>query len=100
MASALTLVMVLVPVISPFTQTACASKDIEERRDPLECDRRSGPFACVYPEACHCNPYAAIGVPSGRRYRYQNGRCVRGAFTLNCNGFSSLVACYRNCLGA
>uniref|UniRef100_A0A131Z3V5 Pancreatic trypsin inhibitor n=1 Tax=Rhipicephalus appendiculatus TaxID=34631 RepID=A0A131Z3V5_RHIAP len=99
MASAPTLVMMLLPVILPFILGAYASKDLEERRDLLECDRRLIPMRlCRYPASCQCHPRAPLGERSYMYYRYERGHCRQGAYMQNCNGFPSHVACHSACV--
>uniref|UniRef100_A0A131Z4Q1 Pancreatic trypsin inhibitor n=1 Tax=Rhipicephalus appendiculatus TaxID=34631 RepID=A0A131Z4Q1_RHIAP len=93
-----TLTLILLSSIL-LLQEAHSLKDVEERRDHLDCDRRF-PLLCTYPEACQCHPRAPLGRWSRLHYRYENGRCLRGGFVGNCNGFFSDVACQAACIRA
>uniref|UniRef100_A0A131Z781 Pancreatic trypsin inhibitor n=1 Tax=Rhipicephalus appendiculatus TaxID=34631 RepID=A0A131Z781_RHIAP len=98
MASTLTLVIMVLPVTLLFLQETYALNVVQERRDPLECDRRHRRALCAYREGCSCHPRAPLGGWSRLHYRFENGRCSRGAFVQNCNGFVSEVACHSACI--
>uniref|UniRef100_A0A131YG89 Pancreatic trypsin inhibitor n=1 Tax=Rhipicephalus appendiculatus TaxID=34631 RepID=A0A131YG89_RHIAP len=98
-ASRRPLLIMLLPAILLYLRGACAFKDVEARRDILECDRRR--YTCFYPEACDCNPRFGFGLRSQNAYYYsaRTRGCLPGAFLGNCNGFRSMRECLSRCSG-
>ncbi|KAL1469886.1 hypothetical protein MTO96_040799, partial [Rhipicephalus appendiculatus] len=96
MASTLTLVIMVLPVTLLFLQETYALNVVQERRDPLECDRRHRRALCAYREGCSCHPRAPLGGWSRLHYRFENGRCSRE----NLQGYHRCNICRKKMVSA
>uniref|UniRef100_A0A131YL09 Pancreatic trypsin inhibitor n=1 Tax=Rhipicephalus appendiculatus TaxID=34631 RepID=A0A131YL09_RHIAP len=75
-----------------------ATTGLEERRDPVGCNKFEDD--CAFPTGCHCpwrgGPFDVVGYMY--HYSARRNRCYSGGQLGNCNSFISPQECVQTCI--